>query len=229
MAQFTEFQRRKFEWYDIVRLSGDDGCRWMDEYRRHQQVNGRIADSLTVVRKGDVRTGGEMLATAWDELSRAEIGDAATRSVLERWYYGALGYYFYAQASYDEADEAMTRAETVVAGALGRWDFLMFLADEAVDIRMHRARIARNRQQWRLAREHIEVARAMRLGRQPYYVLPNGFTVEAAQIRDFLNALPVPGGELVAPHLQSEAAALRSLELFEREIYRIPGFVIAQS
>jgi hypothetical protein len=228
MAQFTEFKRRRFEWYDIVRLAGEGGCRWMERYNGHRELTRMIADSLPVLRRGDLLAGERMLARAGEILAEAHFDDPSIRVVAERWYYGAVGYCLYVRRDFDAADAAMARAHEVVAGVLDR-EFLIFLADEAVDFRMHRARIARERQRWRELRDHIEVARCMRLGEIPYYTLPSGRTVQITDVRAFLNRLPVEAGTLVLPHLQVEAEGRRGLEAFAREVLRIPGFVIAQT
>jgi hypothetical protein len=228
MAQFTEFKRRQFEWYDIVRLTGEDGCRWMDRYNRHRELVSMIADSLPLLRRGDIQQGERMLACADEILTDSHFEDPAIRAVAERWFYGALGYCLYVRRDFDAADAAMARAHEAVAGALDH-DFLIFLADETVDFRMHRARIARERQRWRELRDHVEVALAMRAGEIPYYTLPTGRTVHIEDVRAFLNGLPVEEGALVAPHLQVETESRRNIEVFAREVLRIPGFVIAQT
>jgi hypothetical protein len=229
MVQTATYARRQFEWYDLVELSGEDGCRWMAGYRRYRHLTGAIANSLPAMRKGDFATGERLLASAWDGLCTEEFEDPTMRAVAERWYYGALGYALYRREAFDEADEVMARAHDVVAAALGRWDFLLIMADEAVDLRMHRARIARNRGRWDEMRRHFDAAWAMREGQVPYHVLPDGTRIGAAEVRAFVNRLPVPGGAgLVMPHLQDPAQARRDFERFVRDIVRIPGFVVHQ-
>lgn len=228
MAQFTEFKRRPFEWNDVVRLAGEEGCRWMSRYSRHHEITCLIAESLPLLRRGGLCAGKQMLTHAGEIISSTHFDEPSIRAVVERWYYGALGYCFYVHRDFDAADAAMVRAHEAVAGALDR-EFLIFLADEAVDFRMHRARIARERQRWQELRDHIEVARAMRLGEMPYYTLPSGVTVQVTDVRAFLTQLPVEQGTLIAPHVQEEAEARRHVDAFAREVLRIPGFVIAQT
>lgn len=228
MAQFTEFKRRQFEWYDIVRLTGEDGCSWMDRYNRHRELVSLIGDSLPLLRRGDLHQGSQMLARAEEILTDSRFEDSSTRAVVERWYYGALGYCLYVRRDLDAADATMARAHEAVAGAMDH-NFLIFLADESVDVRMHRARIAREAQRWRELRDHVEVALAMRAGEIPYYNLPTGRTVHIKDVRAFLNGLPVEDGTLVAPYLQVETESRRNVEVFAREVLRIPGFVIAQT
>jgi hypothetical protein len=229
MAQTHVYKRRQFEWYDVVRLCGPEGEAWMDEYQRFRGIPLAIARALEVNRKGDLATGTALLDQAWDDLQAAGIGDPTITAVIERWYYGALGYSQYRLERYEEAEATMCRGQQVVMGALPKW-FLVFLADETVDFHMHRARIARNQQRWGALREHLAIARAMRAGTVPYHVTEDGRAVDVDDVRAFFAALPVPEGvTLIAPHLQDPAFGTRDLDLIEREILRIPGMVIHQA
>lgn len=226
MAQTITYPRRQFEWHDIVRLCGSEAQDWMTEYTRYRPLTRAIAESLEVNRGGDLAAGTALLERAWEELAALEIGDPSIRAVIERWYFGALGYSLYRRGRYDEADAAMAAGEQRVMGVLRRW-FLIFLADEAVDFHMHRARIARNQQRWKAMREHMAIARGMRAGKYPYHVADDGSTVSVADVRAFFDALPVPeGATLIAPHLQDPSHGTRDLDDTAREILRIPGMVI---
>lgn len=226
MAQTYVYKRRQFEWFDVVRLCGPEGEEWMDRYQTFRSIPKAIAGALDENRRGDVKKGTALLEQAWDELNGADIGDPTIRAVLERWYYGALGYSQYRRERYEEAEATMCTGQQVVMGALPRW-FLVFLADETVDFHMHRARIARNQQRWGAMRDHLAMARAMRAGTVPYHVTDDGRAVGVDDVRAFFSALPVPPGvSLIAPHLQDPDFGTRDLDLIEREILRIPNTVI---
>ncbi len=229
MAQTHVYKRRQFEWYDVVRLTGPEGEAWMDEYQRYRHIPAAIAKALEVNRKGDLAAGTALLEQAWDDLQGAGIDDPTIVAVLERWYYGALGYSQYRRERYEEAEATMCIGQQVVMGALPKW-FLVFLADETVDFHMHRARIARNQQRWGVLREHLAIAREMRAGTVPYHVTDDGQVVDVNQVRAFFAALRRPEGvSLIAPHLEDPDFGTRDLDLIEREILRIPGMVIHQA
>jgi hypothetical protein len=227
MATIT-YPRRQFEWYDVVELTGPEGRQWMTEYRLYKGIVRDIADSLVANRKGDLAGGTALLERAAYDLDAAGIGDPTIRAVLDRWYFGALGFSQYRRGMYAEADATMAIGQEVVMGALGRW-FLVFLADETVDFYMHRARVARCREHWDEMRTFMGIARAMREGTRPYHVLHDGTSIGVAQVRDFFASLEVPeGAKMIAPHLEDAETGWRDWELTAREIVRIPGFVIYQ-
>lgn len=149
------------------------------------------------------------------------------RAMLERGYLGVLGYRHYARGEHEEADRAMVRAWEVFAAALERCPFLVVLADDAFDLRLHRARVARGRRRWDEMRAHAEAAVAMREGRLPYHVFPDGTAVTVGTLAAFLDALPVPASaQPLRPHLQDEALRRENTERSIRAVYRLPGWVI---
>jgi hypothetical protein len=216
-----------YVWFDLVSLSGGEGVRWCEEYRRYEPVTTQIMESVPMLRRGELAEGGRLLDRAWDALGSLEVPERSVRSVVERWYYGALGMYHYRRADFDEADRVMVRAHDLMAEAIGRRSFLLALADEAVELRLHRARIARNRQRWAEMWEHIEAARAMREGGAPYYVLDDGTPVWLSDVTSFLDSLPVPEeARPIKPHLQDAVQRRQDTERFVRDVLRIPGSVI---
>ncbi len=121
----------------------------------------------------------------------------------------------------------MVRASGVMATPIARWSFLMSAADEAVEVYFHRARIARNRGQWKEMREHLDTARAMRFGDLPYYVLPDGTQIWISDVKSFFDALPVPDDQHpILPLIQDDARRRTDTDAYIHTIYRLPGFVI---
>lgn len=217
----------RYRWVDLVALSGDVAGEWMEEYRRHAPVAAQAVGSLDPLRRGDLDTGRRMLERTWDDLCSADVSDASVRCVLERWYYGVLGYYHYCRSAFDEADRAMLCAHEVMERAFGERDFLLALADDAFELRVHRARVARSRCRWDEMREHATAALGMREGRVPYYVLADGRRIWVSTILDFLRSLTIT--DEVRPavaHLLDDAERERQTERAIREVYRLSGFVI---
>ena len=218
----------KYSWEEIVRLSGAEGSRWMDDFDRYAPVTEPIERAVTCLRKhGAFAEAQAALATARRAMAVLNDADGAVRSVLERRYYGALGYYHYCRGDFDEADRVMEQGYGVMVDAIGRRRFLLAMADEAVDLRLHRARIARNRHRWAEMRTHIDTAWAMREGELPYYVLPDGTSICIGHVTEFLDSLPVPEAKRpLVPHLQDAQRRRRDTDRHIREIVRLPGMVI---
>lgn len=217
----------RYRWVDLVALTGDTASPWMEEYGRHEMVARNSVASLAPLRRGDLQTGWRMLEEAREELDAMEVADPSVRCVLERWYYGALGYYHYSRRSYDEADQAMVRAYELMGQAFDLHNFLLGLADDAFELRVHQVRVARSRCRWREMEAHVEAAVGMREGRVPYYTLRDGRTIWVSTIVDFLRSLPI--NDRVRPvvaHLLDDQERQRHTERSIREVYRLQGFVI---
>ncbi|HEX2093809.1 MAG TPA: hypothetical protein VHG28_15510 [Longimicrobiaceae bacterium] len=218
---------KQYHWFDYVRLSGTDGACWLEEYRRWQPVVSQILQPLEFLRRGEVAAGCEMLDRAGDALSSVEIKDLSLRLVMDRWYYGVLGYSYYCRELYDEADRAMVQAQEALATALREHDFLLVMADDAFELNLHRARIARNRQRWGEMWEHCGTALAMREGTLPYYPSRDGSSVWISTIVEFFDSLPVPKqSQPLVPHLQDLDERKRNTERSIRGIVRFRGLVI---
>jgi hypothetical protein len=216
-----------YPWYRLVQMCGDEGTRWMRDYVRVNPHTDRIMAAVPVLRRGDLCGGESMLAEAWEGLSAVPWDDPSVQAVAERWYYGALGYAHYCRGDYDEADRVMARACDAMAQALGQKRFLLVIADEVVELVLHRARIARNRHRWDEMREHVEAARGMRDGTRPYYALEDGRSVWLHDVQAFLDELPLPDdARPVRPHLQREAERRQDTERCVRDVLRLPGMII---
>jgi hypothetical protein len=214
-------------WFDLVSLSGDEGRRWREQYGRFDSVAKGIMGSVPLLRRGEIDTGARMLKDAREQLSAMDVGDESILSVMERWYLGALGMYHYRLAEFDEADRVMARAHEHMVDAVTRRGFLVVLADEAVELRLHRARISRNRQRWAEMWDHISAARAMRAGGEPFYVLRDGRSVWLSDVREFLEALPAaPEQRPVKPNLQDPTQCRQDIDRWIRDVLRIPDSVI---
>lgn len=216
-----------YPWYRLVQMSGDEGTRWLRDYGRANPQVDRIMAAVPLLRRGDQAGGEALLARAWEGMGGLEWEDPSARAVAERWYYGALGYALYCRRAYDEADEVMVRACDAMAHALRDRPFLLAIADEVVELVLHRARIARNRHRWDEMKAHVDTATAMREGTRPYYALDGGRTVWLADVQAFLDALPVPEDDRpVLPHLQRDAERRQDTDRCVRDVLRLPGFVI---
>lgn len=224
----TAAQRDSYDWLHFVRRSGGEGRRWAEAYRRSLPLEELSDRSLLLLRGRRYDEGYALLEQLGEALPAPGEVEPSIRSVLERWYYGVLGYYFYCLEHFDQAEAAMVRAHEAVTAAIGERRFLLPLANHCHEFRLHRARIARNRRRWDEMRVHVDEVRGMMEGRLPFCVLGDGTPVRMAAILDFYAAIP-DATEAERASLESlldDAARLRSFGRFVRAMLQVPGFVI---
>jgi hypothetical protein len=226
MSQSTPCPPR-YRWFDMVKLSGAEGRRWVADYARVQPLVNQLLAPLELLRKGDLRTGGEMLETAAEALHATAVEHASLGALLDRWYLGVAGYAHYAREEHDQADACMRLAMERLGHAVAEHPFLMTMADDAFELVLHRARIARNRRRWSEMWEHLETGAALREDRRPYAVRPDGQPVMLSTLREWFAALPVPAeAQPLVPHLQDPAELRRNTQGSLRGILRLSGFAI---
>jgi hypothetical protein len=215
----------RYHWFDFVQMSGIEGRRFIAEYRRVQPLVKQILSPLELLRGGELETGSERLARAGEALARSEVEDPSLHALLHRWYQGVLGFAHYARDEHDAADACMARALDVLADAVRLRDFMLVMADDAFELVLHRARIARNRRRWAEMWAHLDHAGALRDGRRPYCMRGDGSPVWVSTLVDFLDALPVPPeAQPVLARLQDADERRRNTEGSIRAVVRLSGF-----
>lgn len=221
-------QDRTYDWLHFVRRSGDEGRRWAEDYLESKPLEELGTRALHHLRARRFEEGLAALEELGAALANDSARDPSVHAVLERWYYGVQGYWFYAQEEFDRADCAMARAHDAVTAALGLRRILLPLANHCHEFRLHRARIARNRRRWDEMRVHVNDVREMVRGHLPYTVLADGTPVWISDICAFYASLPEPAEEEITSvsRLLDDASRLADFETFVRAMYRVPGFVI---
>ena len=218
----------RHSWLHFATRSGEEGRRWAEEYRRDRSVEELSEQSLLLLRRRRYEEGNELLARAAESLEAVQGPERSVRSVMERWYYGVLGYSLYCLDEFDRAEQVMMQAHEAVTAAVGEHRVLLPLANHCHEFRLHRARIARNRCRWEEMRSHVEEVRGMLEGRLPFCVLQDGSPVWISTIRAFHTSLPglteEERGSLSG--LLEDAVLLRHFEQFVHGMYRVPGVVI---
>ncbi len=226
MSQSTPCPPR-YRWFDMVQMSGAEGRRWVAEYARVQPLVNQLLAPLDLLRKGNLQTGEEMLERAADALEATRVEHASLAALLDRWYLGVAGYAHYVREEYDQADACMRRAMERLADAVAEHPFLVPMADDAFELVLHRARIARNRRRWDEMWEHLDTGAALREDRRPYAVRPDGEAVTLSTLREWFGALPVPPeAQPLVPHLQNADELRRNTQGSLRGILRLSGFAI---
>lgn len=214
-----------------VALSGREGEQWVEEFDQRVRP---IVELCRACVKGLRR--GLTFDEAGDLLRRAREGldaldgqaDPSFRGAAERWYYGALGFYFYSRRAFDEADDSMWRAHESVTRAVDQHRYLVGLAYDCYEFELHRARIARDRCAWAAMRRHAEASAGMRSGLRPFCVLSDGTPIALSDLRQFYASLPELTEEdrkdLV--RIIDDERGPREAARFVRTMFRLSGFVI---
>jgi hypothetical protein len=217
----------QYHWFDFVQMSGTEGRRWVEEYRRVQPLVKQVLNPLELLRAGELETGSERLARAGDALAAREFESPSLRALMERWYYGVLGFAHYARDEHDAADACMARALDALADAVRRSGFLLVMADDAFELVLHRARIARNRRRWAEMWQHLDTGDALRHGRRPYGEFGDGSPVWVSTLVEHLDNLPVPPeAQPVLRRLQDADERRATTESSIRAVVRLSGFAI---
>lgn len=213
-------------WLGVVETRGDEGRCWAEAYRSYGPLTSGMQRALTLLRGRRTDEGLALLEQTRGEIEATAGMDPSIRAVLDRWYHGALAYYFYCVQALDEADETMVRAHESVVAAVGCRRVLIPLALDCNEFRFHRARIARNRLRWREMRAHMDEACGMLEGRVPLCVLGDGSAVHVSDVRDrYAAACAGTGGEEHSA-LFDDGARRRAIDRAVRDLYRAPGQVI---
>jgi hypothetical protein len=220
---------KTFAWLRYVALSGRQGERWSHDYEHVRPLVELCMQSVSDLRRGTPHEAAlALLQSARQGLDALdERTDASVRAAADRSYYGALGYYFYTRRAFDEADDSMSRAHHAVVQAVDRRRWLMGMAYDCYEFKMHRARIARDRCRWREMREHAEASAEMRSGRRPLCLLSDGTPIALGDIRQFYDSLPLSEDDREAVSwIVDEDQGSREAARFVRSMFRLSGFVI---
>src|SRR5204862_1758692 len=132
-----------------VTLAGE-GRLWVEAFRSTELMRlTRLSEqAVTLLRRRRIDEARELFAEVARRLALGPGAPEAGREVFDRFYYGARAYYFYCLGDYTAADEDLERAHAAVAASVGLFLPLLPLAQHASELRLQRARIARNRNLW---------------------------------------------------------------------------------
>jgi hypothetical protein len=216
---------QEYDWVHFVARRSDAGRDWAEEYRRRcGDVYQQTRTSLGLLRKRQITAGREALAAARAGLR--DLGDLppSLAHVMDRWYYGALAYYFYCVSDFGAALESIERANAAVEAAIACEPLLLPFAQTCQEFPLHKARIAYLQGRWREAREHVGLAWQTLNDERPLCILADGTAVYFSRLIASYRQIP----DLDA----DEEASLRSIldedvrrGLFERaaaSIYATP-------
>lgn len=226
LPQFVEYG-----WPYFVRLGGGEGAEWVErEYMPRLQLSELSMEALYLMRTRRVEEGFSLLKRLREsrEALARDGADPALCCVVDRWYYAAMGYYFYRREAFDSADRAMARARGSVAGAVELYRFLLPMAYDCYGFSLHRAQVARNGGRWAQMWAHLDEVQGMMEGRLPFCTLADGTPVHIAEIQAFYHALPPldEGARESVADVLDDVLRLEGLKGRVHELFRIPGTVI---
>lgn len=217
-------------WPYFVSLYSEAGFQWAVDYGKpeHIKITDATLGALKLLRHRRIEPGLELLYSAKEGLKEIESRSPITFHVLNRWYFGAIAYYYYCIEDFEHARKALDQAHESIRRALELGDFLAPFAFHCHDFCVQRVRIARNQRRWQEMKLCIEKARQMVMGEQPFCVLGDGTPISLSTVKAFYTSL--------SPLTEEEETPLRSvfeddirLRLLRRtvsETYTMSGFVI---
>jgi len=215
-------------WHRFVIRGGEAGRRWEEEYCRPEifTVEDVVFQALTRFRQHRFAAGLELLRQAEDCLHGLPV-TPPVRDLLDRWYQGALSYYWYCTEDFPQAIESLARGSASLVSAITRQRVLVSLANHLIEFELHFARIARNRRRWSEMAGHVEAARAMIQGQIPLCRLAPDVAVHISDVCFYFESIDLDGEERDSiADLLDERARLRAFDRFVARLYALPTFVI---
>lgn len=177
------------DWLHFAERTGKEGQQWALTYRNHLSKVALSDRALHVMRKGDLKQGKDLLEEFARQLDSDPAEDYSIRAVLDRWYHGVAGYYYYCSGHSTLARRSMDQANASVMKAIGSASWLAMLAIHCQEFCLHQARIARNQRDWHEMHTQIARAQAMMEDRIPLCETADGRNISFASFNDFFAAL----------------------------------------
>jgi hypothetical protein len=220
----------QYSWVHFVAASGAEGQRWAEQYR-DEEIQALIRDidrSLVLLRQGQLEAGRALLDEVSDRRERMPQISMSIRYVLARRSHGLLAYHLYCREDYAAAERELLAAHDAVAQAISHDPFLLPLAGNCPEFRLHRARIARNQRRWAEMQQHIDVVLAMAEDRSPLCQLADGTHVRYSTLVQYYDRLPQMS-EDERRDVADQCDPERRYRMFLRDVhsvYILPGFVV---
>lgn len=218
-------------WLHFAERASSQGRRWAHEYSRHASKVETSNRALLLLRQGRLEEGFALLEELSAQMKAMSHEQPSIVAVLERWYHGVSGYYFYCKGEFSQARKSMWFAEEAVARAIGEAEWLLMLAVHCQEFCLHQARIAGGQRNWAQMHATVQEAREMTLERIPLCRLRDGREVSFADFRRFFAAIgPLDAEETaVAAKVVNLDYRLRLFDQFVRSMFRKLGGVIDYS
>lgn len=231
MSLRLEITGAGYSLFHFIARSGEDGSSCAEALERsgQEELIQLNSKALTHLRQQDFAKGHALLLEIDSRIgSLPQIPPFLYQVLRGCWYHGAVAYYHYCVAAFDEAEAELDNAHDNLAAALADRPCLLPLVEHILDFRMQRSRIARRRGRWGEVRQHLEILRGMTESRYPVYVSAEGTPVLLSSLIPYYTSLPLEDSEklFVERQLLDVQRRLRDLDLSAVSLCHQPGFVI---
>jgi hypothetical protein len=224
----TELEGR-FSLFHFVSRSCSQGLEWVRDcpWTDYGELAQRIDQSMVSLRGRQLSAGFTLLEQVDGRLALLRGISAVLCRMLERSYHGTVAYYHYCVDNFDAAEDALLRAQDAVVASIDLQPLLVPFAAHCTDLRLQRARIARNRERWYEMRQHVETARAMMEDQTPFCVLMDGTPIKLSTIKRFYQNISLSDEERGAlSYILDDEVRLERFEYSAERIYALPGIAI---
>jgi hypothetical protein len=216
---------------DLVEASGEEGRAWLRLFRSKEVAE--IADAtgraILLLRERQFEPAVALLEGASVKLGALRCPRPSIVHLLERELHGVLAYQFYCVDDFERATELLLRADRAIRAAVSHDRFLLPLAHDCPELRMHHARIARNQGRFREMGEHVAIVRGMVAGTRPLCELADGTPVHYAMLAAHCEPLAQYGDRALeavrGAAFGDVASRQQKLERLLLQMYMLPGFV----
>ncbi|HYU32691.1 MAG TPA: hypothetical protein VEW48_11055 [Thermoanaerobaculia bacterium] len=207
-----------------------EGQIWVERFSlpQHIAITATTTRALKLLRNRQMADGLRELDAAAEALCDVKRSDPDIFHTLQRWYFGALAYYYYCREEFSEAEQCLDAAHHEVREAIELRPFLLPLAPHCYDFWIQRVRIVRNQRRWNEMWHLVDIARQVFTGERPFCRLDDGTAIDFSALKTYY--------ESMAPFSEEEAKPLRSvfdpvtrrrlMNLDLAEAFAMPGFVI---
>ncbi|MEM8933511.1 MAG: hypothetical protein AAGE94_20135 [Acidobacteriota bacterium] len=162
-------QIERFGLLHFVALTGAPGKAWVDAFLDHEAAEAMRAceSAVRLVRRHRRRAAEDLLVGV--EARRAVIADDSPTyaAVLDRFYLAAVAYLDFLDHRWQVADRGIRLASAAIERSLQLCPLLFPYADHCLELRVQRARIARNRLDWSDVSDHLAECFAIAESRAP--------------------------------------------------------------
>ena len=221
-------EKREFLWWHWVARGSKIGSLWVKNFRQmpYLEITDLIDGSLRKLRNFELDQAKNMLSAAQSAINTIEDEDFLY--VIQRFNKGVNSYYYYLIGDLSYSKKLLVQAHDAVCQALssGRWH-LMPLADQCLDFRHQRIRVARREHDWKEMARQISTISRIEDCKEPFCVLTDGTTLDISDLRNFYSSISLTKEEFESVRSTfDENLRKKNLRHLTQTLYVIPDMVI---
>ncbi|HWM90076.1 MAG TPA: hypothetical protein VN493_04860 [Thermoanaerobaculia bacterium] len=176
---------------DYIARRGERAAHWVERYHQSgaADMETRSSHALQSLRTRRIAEGRCYLGQIEQTLPSLFAVESSIGHIVSRWFYSVAAYLHYLEDDFEGAEMLLGQAERAIRCAVSQEDILLPFAHHCMDFRLQKARIARDRQQWIMMRDHLEAVQGMNENTVPLCTLTDGREVRFPQIIDFYSSI----------------------------------------